>query len=117
MKASPFACARMLSVICIVGSLLTYCTGCTSARGEWALARDGLSQTENAIVAANQSGLLPDKDLVALEPFAKASQTALAEADHELQANNDQPTSRFRYYLNLAATTLTKLKNFQTVKK
>jgi hypothetical protein len=54
MKASPFACARMLSVICIVGSLLTYCTGCTSARGEWALARDGLSQTENAIVAANQ---------------------------------------------------------------
>jgi hypothetical protein len=117
MKAIPFARARTASVICIVGLLLTYCSGCTSARGEWAVARDGLSQTENAIVAANQGGLLPDKDLVALEPFAKAAQTALAEADRELQANNDQPNSRFRYYLNLAATTAAKLKNFQTVKK
>jgi hypothetical protein len=32
---------------------------------------------------------------------SRRRQTALAEADHELQANNDQPTSRFRYYLNL----------------
>jgi hypothetical protein len=41
----------------------------------------------------------------------------LAEADKELTANNDQPTSRFRFYLNIAATTAAKLKGYQAVKK
>jgi hypothetical protein len=98
--------------------LLFLVAGCAlSPRAEWAVARKGLTESENAIVLANQTGALPDKDLIALEPMAKAGQKALAEADAELTASHDQPTSRFRYYLNLASSAASKLSEFEKVKK
>jgi hypothetical protein len=110
MKTRPLSLALLLVT-------MLYVVGCASPRAQWAVARSSLSTTENAIVAASQSGLIQDRDLVTLEPFAKSAQAALAEADKELTANNDQPTSRFRFYLNIAATTAAKLKGYQAVKK
>jgi hypothetical protein len=93
--------------------LIAFLAGCSSPRAQWAVARSSLTQTENALVTANQSGLLPDRDFVAVQPFAKAVQGALAQADAELVASNDQPTSKFRFYMGLAQKTLAQLQTYK----
>jgi hypothetical protein len=67
MKTRPLSLALLLVT-------MLYVVGCASPRAQWAVARSSLSTTENAIVAASQSGLIQDRDLVTLEPFAKSAQ-------------------------------------------
>jgi hypothetical protein len=117
MKAAPFARARCFSAICCVLLLLTLFVGCASPRNQWAVARQSLTTTENAIVAANAAGVLPDKDLIAVEPFAKAAQGALKQADAELVANGEKASGRFDFYMNLVTGSLKSLDDYKKVAK
>jgi hypothetical protein len=87
--------------------LILFMAGCTSSpRKEWAAGRATLTQAENALVVANQTGALPDSGFVATEQYVKAIRAGLDEADKELKASADQPTPRFRFYMNVVNSTL-----------
>ncbi len=92
--------------------LLILVAGCASPRAQWAVSRATLTQTEIGLVAAHASGALSDKDFVATAPVVKAARGTLDAADKELVANNDQPTDKARFYLNLTNSTLLQLKNY-----
>lgn len=89
--------------------------GCSSQRAQWAVARQSLTATQDSLVAANRAHLLADKDLVAIEPFAKAAQGALSQVDAELTQNHDQPSNRAKFYLDAAMAALRQISRYQAV--
>ena len=92
--------------------LFLFLAGCTTPRGEWAIARESLTQTQNTLVALNSAGFLSDKDFVTCKPFTTAAQQALQTADDELKLSGDRETGRFRMYLNMVGSALKSLKPF-----
>lgn len=93
-----FCAVLAMALLCT----LVICQGCTNARKEWAAARVTLTQTENLLTTAHQTGALSDRDFLATGPSIYASRASLQQADEELIASKDKPTDRFRYYMRLA---------------
>lgn len=89
-------------IFSFVLTFLVALSGCTDARKEWAAARVTLTQTENLLTTAHQTGALSDRDFLATGPSVYASRASLQQADEELIASKDKPTDRFRYYMRLA---------------
>lgn len=90
--------------------LVLVLAGCSPAV-RWAAAREGVTQTERALVSANSSGALKDKDFVATEAYVNASRTAVNLAGEELSANG-KPDQSFDQYLDLAESTVKQLQAF-----
>ncbi len=112
---------KLWSTLMAVGFMLAFLAagtlqGCKSPRAQWAVARESLTQTENALVSAHQSHLLDDKSFIATEPYVKAVRNSLTKADEELILSHDQPTKLSKFYLDSAAAALPPLQKVTQTK-